>query len=165
MNMQFFQGCHKVEQVKTEYRRQAFIYHPDRGGDLRVMQRLNEEYLLKLASFDGSETNGEGGKTFKYSFKPDVEQGIMDKIGELLALRLGPTVEINLIGTWIWILGDTKPVKDKIKSVGCKWHSKRGCWYWQNDGYKRRYSHKSLGALAAQYGCDKFANDPYKTVQ
>ena len=163
--MNYFKGCVKVEHLKAEYRRLAFVWHPDRGGDLRTMQEINAEYHARLASFDGAESNGADGKTHRYSYKRDVEQGLMDKISELLALRLGPTVEINLIGTWIWILGDTKPVKDKIKSVGCKWHSKRGCWYWQNDGYKRRYSHKSLGALASQYGCDKFANDPYKTVQ
>lgn len=163
--MAYFNGCVKVEHLKTEYRRLAFIWHPDRGGDLRTMQEINAEYHARLASFDGAESNGTDGKTHRYSYKRDVEQGLMDKISELLALRLGDAVEINLIGTWIWILGDTKPVKDKIKSVGCRWHSKRNCWYWQNDGYKRRYSHKSLGQLAAQYGCDKFANDPYKTVQ
>ena len=39
-------------------------------------------------------------------------------------------VEIELIGTWLWIHGDTKPVKEQLKAHNCKWHSKRKCWYW-----------------------------------
>ena len=69
----------------------------------------------------------------------------------MLSLNL-QGIEIDLIGTWIWITGDTKPVKDQLKEAECKWHGKRGCWYFKIGNYYRRSS-KSLETLAEKYGC------------
>jgi len=63
------------------------------------------------------------------------------------------TIDNQMVGTWIWITGDTKPVKDKIKQAGCTWHSKRGCWYFKIGKYYGRSSPDSLEELAKKYGC------------
>ncbi len=34
-----------ISQLKKEYRRLAALYHPDRGGDLSEMQKINKIYL------------------------------------------------------------------------------------------------------------------------
>ena len=38
-------------------------------------------------------------------------------------------LKIELIGTWVWVSGDTKPVKEELKKLGFSWHSKKVCWY------------------------------------
>lgn len=157
----YFTGCFKVEHLKREYKRLAMLHHPDRGGDLRVMQAVNAEYHEKLKGYDGSESTGEDGKAHKYSYRYEREQSLVDKISELIALRM-VGVNIDLIGTWIWVTGETKPQKDKLKAIGMKWHSKRLCWFYQNDGYRHRYSNSSLNSLAAKYGCESFKADPLK---
>ena len=42
----YFKGEYKtIQEVKQEYRKLAFKYHPDRlNGDVQVMQEVNNEY-------------------------------------------------------------------------------------------------------------------------
>lgn len=51
-------------------------------------------------------------------------------------LKLGG-IEIIIIGCFVWITGDTKPHKERLKTLGFRWHSKKRCWYKSPDGYRR----------------------------
>lgn len=141
-----------VEQIKVEYKRLAMQHHPDLGGDLETMKQLNNAYEAALKSCNGQESKDSKGNTHTYKYNQEIERELMDKIIELLALGL-EGVEIDLIGTWLWITGDTKPIKDKLKAAGCSWHSTRGCWYFKIGKYYGRYSPESLEDLAEKYGC------------
>lgn len=39
-------------------------------------------------------------------------------------------VTVTLSGTWLWISGDTYPLRDALKAIGCRWSGKRREWYW-----------------------------------
>ena len=130
-----------------------------------TMQAINAEYHSVLASFDGSTSIGSDGKKHKYTYREEVEQELMDKISELLGLRL-EGCEIELIGTWIWVSGDTKPVKDKLgkNGAGLTWHNKRKRWYWRRSGYRSHYNKKaSFADLRSFYGSRAFENDESAT--
>jgi len=45
-----------------------------------------------------------------------------DLINELMKLD---DIVIEIIGCFIWVTGNTKPNKDKLKSLGFQWHSKK----------------------------------------
>jgi len=155
--MSYFDSCTTVEIAKAEYRRLAMQNHPDKGGSTATMQDINSQYHAILQKLDGQTSFDNDNREHTYKYSRAVEQSIIDKIAELVGAGIASTCEIFLIGTWVWITGNTKPVKELLKQAGCKWHSKRLCWYWQNDGYKHRYNGKSdLGALAAKYGAAKF---------
>ena len=48
-------------------------------------------------------------------------------------------IEIELIGYWIWISGDTYNVKDEIKEAGFKYAKNKKMWYFNpNINYKKR---------------------------
>ena len=32
---------------------------------------------------------------------------------------------------WIWIIGDTKPIKEELKQAGCYFAPKKKCWFWK----------------------------------
>jgi len=152
--MNWFSGCNTPEAIKIKYRKLAMQYHPDRGGDNATMPEINAQYQEALRCCDG-QTSKDNGKEYTYHYQAEVEQAIMDKIAELLSFNMSD-VDVALIGVWIWITGNTKPVKDSLKSAGCKWHSKRKCWYWQNGKKRRSYSKASLGQIAEKYGYTKF---------
>ena len=76
---------------------------------------------------------------------------------ELIGLQL-PEVDIYLIGLWIWIVGDCKPSKEKLKALGCWWHAKRKCWYYKPAGVFMRGSKGSLDDLAKKYGIENVKN-------
>jgi len=128
-------------------------HHPDRGGNTRTMQDINGEYLALLKRLDGYVSTDEVGKEHKYYYNPAREQSVMDKVAELIRLRLPDDVSIWIVGVWIWVRGNTKPVKGKIKSIeGMKWHSKRLCWYWKPYKGKTYFSGASFHSLASAYG-------------
>lgn len=43
--MNFLQHIQSLAELKKEYRRQALLHHPDRGGSTDMMQRLNAEFV------------------------------------------------------------------------------------------------------------------------
>lgn len=147
----FFTHCQTVAEVKAEYRRLAKLHHPDRGGDTVTMQQVNATYHTVLESLNGQTSQGFDGKPHTYRYNREVEQEVIDKLAELLALNL-PGIEIEIIGTWIWVSGDTKPVKDSLKAIKFAWHSKRKRWYWRRFTYRRSYTGVSFDRLRSMYG-------------
>jgi len=147
----YFEHVHTVEEIKKKYRRLAMLHHPDRGGSVDIMQEINRQYQEALRLCD-RQTNDEG---FTYYYDETVESKIMDTIDSLLKLRMDD-VEINLIGVWIWITGETKPYKEQLKGLKCRWHSKRVAWYWHNQKRRTKRSEKKLAQIAEKYGCRNF---------
>lgn len=150
-----FRKCIKVEYIKKAYRELAMKYHPDLGGTKEAMQALNAAYHAALKGMHGAKTVDDG-KEFTYKYNQEVEQALMDKINEILSLRL-PNIEVHLIGVWIWVTGDTRPVKEHLKQVNCIYHAKRQCWYWRQETHRSwSRSPESLSGLAARYGVRSF---------
>lgn len=154
MTHQYFAAFTTVETIKAEYKKLAFQHHPDLGGDTATMQLINAQYEAALRGVDGTESIGSDGKTHRYKYSRETEQALMAKIAELAALKISG-VEVLLIGTWLWVSGDTKPHKDALKTAGLRWHATRGCWYFNPTPGKYYGSNASLNELAAQYGCEK----------
>ena len=161
--MNFFQNCQTVEEIKTLYRQLARQHHPDLGGDLKTMQRLNDEYDKALKGCNGQKTV-KNGKEYTYTYDADIEGKIKEVIETLIGLNM-PNVEIWLIGLWVWVEGETKPHKEQLKALGLRWHSKRGCWYFagKTSGY-RRSSGKGIDDIAQDYGATKFAKNQRKKL-
>lgn len=155
--MKWFKDCSTVEEIKKVYRTLAMKFHPDRGGDTETMQQLNAAYHTALKNCDKQAATGADGEQHTYYYNAKVEQEIMDKLFELLRVKMDAT--IMLIGRWIWIEFDGKPaveVREAIKKIGCVWHSKRMMWYWRPAEARTHYSNKDLGSLAAAYGYKEY---------
>ncbi|PSN15938.1 hypothetical protein C7293_04825 [filamentous cyanobacterium CCT1] len=165
-NTNYFVGANTVEEIKARYRRLAMDLHPDRGGDAEAMKVLNREYHEALRKCHGTTsektTGGEGEHTYYYN--QAVEQAVIDKLDEILGLRL-PNIRVMLVGTWIWIDGETKPVKGSLKSHGLRWHNKRGKWYWHAGSYRHRHSVGDFSELAIKYGYREFESEKRKKLE
>jgi hypothetical protein len=162
--MNFFQNCATVEEIKSQYKKLARQYHPDLGGDTATMQALNNAYEAALKGCNGQKSKDSQGTEHTYKYNEVVEREIVDFIYAFNALNL--PLQADLIGVWIWITGDTKPHKETLKSLKCRWHSKRGCWYFRPESYKGGWSSDgSLEELATKYGCQKVSNysDKFKS--
>lgn len=72
-------------------------------------------------------------------------------------------VSIERIGNWLWLIGDTRPIKDNLKNEGWRWHPKKtkertdgkGVYYWMPPevrGRRRRHSNKDLDEIRSKYG-------------
>jgi hypothetical protein len=158
----WFTDCITVESIKTRYRQLARQHHPDLGGDTATMQDVNAAYHAALAACDGQESHDEAGRAHSYHYRREREQEIMDKIADLLRV-LPVGVELALIGLWVWIIGTTREdttTRAALKTAGCRWHVRRGCWYWR-PAEMRHYGRQARGSLtdlAMRYGCRTFEN-------
>jgi len=154
----YFGSCPRLEDIKSKYRELALLYHPDRGGDLAIMQAINAQYHELLKGKHNTKTFNDDNKEYTYQYNENLEQIIIDMISKVLSEKLGDDVNLLLIGTWLWIVGNTKPVKDKIKALGFKWHSKKLCWFFHSGQWKGRGSNKSLSDIAQAYGYKKYSS-------
>ena len=137
-----------VEQIKSEYRKLVLNYS-DRED---FLTEIKTEYLKLLESLDGTKTKGADGKEYLYKFNLEIEDQVGCKLQELVALQLSG-VRIMLVGTWIWIDGDTKPVRAALKAAGCRWIREREKWSWHVGPYRRTgRPEKSFEELAEKYG-------------
>ena len=66
---------------------------------------------------------------------------------------------VELCGCWLWISGDTKPVKEELKAAGCRWSSSKKMWYWrhQEDGAHWSRGKKTMSQIRMKYGSQTFA--------
>ena len=143
----FFDSLTTLEALKKEYRRLAMIFHPDCGGTDADMQELNRQYeeaqnRIKYAAPAGSRDAESSESSAEFV-------AIID-----LLIRLH--LDVELCGSWLWIGGDTKPVKDQLKAAGCRWASKKGLWYWHpaDEGCSR----SRKGGMDMSYIRDKYGS-------
>ncbi|MGE1024447.1 molecular chaperone DnaJ [Bacillus sp. GMs2/2] len=118
--MKFFQSVTSIEELKKQYKKLAKKHHPDLGGKHEDFIALKKEYdrlFEQLHSNSGKQNNG-------------AYQNIIDKL-------IKYDIEIEIIGTWIWITGNTYSLKTELKQLGFKWASKKKAWYWYEGEYKK----------------------------
>lgn len=140
----YFSNCATLDDLKAEYRKLAMKWHPDRkGGDLKTMQAINAAYDKAFARL-----SRQGGTA-------DAEQpeAWRDAVAAIINLD---GIEIELVGSWVWVSGETKRHKDALKAAGYRWSGKRRMWYWRAGGSKRRWRHSSAtyAELCDKYGCE-----------
>lgn len=109
-----------LEELKKAYHRLCLKLHPDVGGSNEEMKVLNAEYEQMFEQVKNIHVNKDG-ETYKRETQ-ETPQEFQELINELLKL-VG--IEIEIIGCFVWIIGDTKPHKERLKALGFRWHSKK----------------------------------------
>lgn len=121
-----------LEELKKEYHWLCLKLHPDVGGSDEAMKELNAEYETMFERVKKVHINKDG-ETYERDTE-ETPQEFQWLINELIKLE---NITIEIIGCFIWVSGDTKPHKEKLKALGFKWHRKKGCWYRSPAGYRR----------------------------
>ena len=138
--MKFFKNIQTIEALKVEYRKLAFLHHPDRGGNVEVMKMVNAEYdevLKNLANTANEEVNE---MEFAENFKE-----VIDRLMKCDGL------EIEICGSWLWVTGATKLYVDLFKELGFRWRSKKLAWS-LGDSAKKHKGETSMDQIRGTYG-------------
>lgn len=136
MNYSYFTPTPKtLEELKKQYRKLVFQHHPDKGGNAEQMKAVNNEYdtLFKLLK-DVHQTKD--GETYTArNTSAETADHFKDLINELMKMD---NIEIEIIGCFVWVTGNTKAHKEKLKELKFMWHSKKLAWYLKPESYKRK---------------------------
>ena len=131
--MKHFSSVTSLDELKLQYKKLAFKNHPDRGGKTEVMQEINSEYeqllnrIINEASKDQYQDSSENGRGFwsSRSEHSEVEKKVKQAIDAIINLD---SLDIEIIGVWVWVSGDTKQHKDKLKEAGFVWNRVQCKW-------------------------------------
>lgn len=129
-----------INEAKKVYKNLAKKLHPDVGGSEEEFKLLNAVYTDLI----------EHKIYFSNDIKIDIE---LEKVISLI-LHF-ENIIIELIGSWIWVSGDTKEIKDKLKELGFKWACKKKMWYY-GEMKGRNPKQKSMDEIKSKYGSQTF---------
>lgn len=145
--MNYFAGITTLENLRKEYKRLAFENHPDKGGDTEVMKTINSMYEdLSKKLINGNAEFSDGRKWYENSFT--------DRLRDIInSIVLLPNINIEIIGTWIWVTGETKEVKEDLKKSGFKYSKNKKAWYFYEGSFRKtRNENFSLDEIRSFYG-------------
>ncbi|MGN0607383.1 MAG: molecular chaperone DnaJ [Oscillospiraceae bacterium] len=120
------------------------------------MKQINAEYETAFNRFKNiHESADDNTKTYTASKETsETAAEFMVIINKLVVLE---GVNVELIGRWIWLSGNTFPHKDILKGIGFRFASKKKCWYWHKDEDAcRSRKNMSLDEIKEKYGCETF---------
>ena len=149
--MMYFKNVTTLEELRKEYKRLVKQYHPDNGGDPETIKAINAEYDQMFDILKDADTTNANSKNAKRWDKEE-DQKIREAINRIIHLE---NITIEIIGCWVWVSGNTYPVKSELKEAGYKFSGNRKSWYWHSDEQKRKgASKRSMDELKAFYGCE-----------
>ena len=146
-----------IEELKALYRKLALKHHPDLGGDTETMKTVNSEYDSLFVEVKTFRRNSKGEVYEKET--EEAPEHFKDIIDALIKLNM-EKVEVELIGCFLWLSGNTKPYKNEIKELGFKWSKNKSSWYLAPDDYRKR-SRKdySMNDIRSMYGSKNVNTD------
>jgi curved DNA-binding protein CbpA len=149
--MIYFNNVSGESEIKTRYKNLAKKYHPDLGGDSEIMKAINAEYEIVITG--SYQAQGKSITEIEELLKKDKQA-----MEVLQAISGIDGIFIELCGVWLWVTGNTKDVKDKLKESSFKWSPKKKAWYWRPPEQKyRRYGNRySLEEIRVKYGSESY---------
>lgn len=144
----YFESCTTLDEAKQLFRKLALKLHPDKGGKKEEFQQMLDQFH----SFKPGKEKFAGEAAQWDDFGPiysSIIEQLMDVDG----------VIIEVVGSYIWIGGDTYTKRDEIKAVDtkgymeCKFAGNKKKWFFKPAGYKPRVRREwSMDKIRATYG-------------
>lgn len=156
--MKYFSLVTTVEELKKEYKRVCFMLHPDRNKDRDTtaeFQEMQNEYEQKFEEVKNTFKNANGETYTKENNEtPEEFEEIINRIIYMQG------VEIDIIGTWLWLSGNTKAYKEEIKELKFRWSANKCAWYYHTGTFKKKSkNHYNLDELKEMFGNQKVQNE------
>jgi hypothetical protein len=145
--MKWFHTCTTLNEVKSLYKDLA------KHGDTATMQEINNEYVFACAKL----LKGESLTQEEIEIEITKIEAYRDAINAVINLE---GIQIEVVGAWIWVTGNTYPHRTKSKGgtgilpeAGFVYASKKVAWYFRTDEYKtHNRKSMSLDEIRNKYG-------------
>lgn len=153
--MRYFEGCKTIEDVKKRYRELAKKLHPDCGGTEEEFKRMSAEYETAFERYKNIHQTA-AGETYEKE-TTETPQDFADIINRVIHFD---GVSVEIIGSWVWLTGNTLIYKDQIKAAGFFWSKTKKAWYYNGSKEKsHRRGRYSMDGLREKWGTQKVKED------
>ena len=124
MTTKYFKNIKNQAELRKAFIRLLKQYHPDNGGDAEICKMINAEYeqLLKGLPKTSGEKQSEADRKAAESFDKEIREAL-EKIISF------DGINIEVVGTWIWVDGATYIYRDQLKALGYRWSKSRHKWH------------------------------------
>ncbi len=133
----YFAQCQTTNEARNLYRQLCHAHHPDlhpeNANATQEMQDINAQYDAFCQATRPEEMRQRAKQhqwrdptesDFGEAFAQDVR--VREAIERIIRLE---GISIEVCGVWVWVSGDTKPVKDQLKQAHYQWSPKKAMWY------------------------------------
>lgn len=146
--LRHFEKADGINEAKKIYKELAKKLHPDVGGSTELFKLLNEIYNHII----------EHGINFSNGVEFDLE--LEKVISKILHFE---HIVIEVVGSWIWVSGDTRHIKETLKELNFKWANKKKLWYY-GEMKGKNPKQKSMEEIKNKYGCEVVKNKPMEKL-
>jgi len=154
--MKYFKNPQTLEDLKKQYRELAFRHHPDAGGSNETMKAVNNEYDELFEILKNVHRTKEGETYTAKQETGETSEQFKEIINEFMKMD---NIVIEIIGCFVWVTGNTKTYKEKLKELKFQWHSKKIAWYLKPEDYKKRSQKEyNLDEIREMYGTSGAVN-------
>lgn len=144
----YFVNCKTLEEVKHLFKELAKKLHPDCGGDAEEFKAMKAEYEKAFERCKNTHQKDDG--TFYQKETNESASMYADIIDKIITFK---GVLIEIIGSWIWVSGNTKPYKDQLKEIGFKWSKSKSAWYYTGQTvFVKRKGGYSMNSIRNMWG-------------
>lgn len=132
MRTKWFKNVSNITELKAKYRQLAREWHPDAAGrdTNKEMAEINKEYEHLFTILPKTKQE-EGASAF---------DGWREAVINIINLD---EITIELVGSWIWVSGNTYKHRQTLKDNGYFWASKKKLWYWRAKEDSRKGNRKT----------------------
>lgn len=158
----YFNGCRTIEDVKKVFKELAKALHPDNGGDAEAFKAMMQEYQAAFNRYKNTHTNAAGETYTSDKETTETPEQFAEIINKIIFMD---GVKIEIIGSWVWLSGNTMIYKDEIKAAGFWWSKSKKAWYYtgEKEHHKRR-GHYSMNGLRDKWGSVEVEREEQKRL-
>jgi curved DNA-binding protein CbpA len=134
--MKYFENVETLEELKKAYKKLVLKLHPDVNKETDTTEQfkiMQDEYEKAFDRVKNTCRNAEG-TIYNKECEETIDE-FRDIIDQLIKFE---GVEIEIIGTWIWVSGNTKEYKDQLKEIGFRWAPKKCAWSYHKGTYRKQ---------------------------
>ena len=124
------------------------------------MQAINAAHTEAMERILKGEVSAGTRSEGSARYQSELNEKLRAKLEELLSV---PGIEVEICGLWFWLTGDTKPVKEQLKTLGCRWAPKKKQWFYPGIPSRNR-KEKDMSDIREAHGSHKVERDPKRRL-